>query len=90
MAGIGAFVALGWDRIAEPVNYHLLYASIWAVGGIGISLYTMGMLPSRSAKVNFVRESQVAFMSAMALYFSLAAGVRLVFAIWGMLLPGNV
>lgn len=85
IAGIAAFVALGKVTLDPSQKYHLLMAAIWSVSALGLSLYTMSMLPTRTFKYNFTNSSLIAKFSAMALFFALAGGVRLVLAIYSFL-----
>lgn len=81
IAGIAAFVALGNDHFTIPQSYHLFWATLWSVAALGVSLYTMSMLPTRTFRQNFTNSSEIAKFSAMALYFALAGGVRLMLAV---------
>lgn len=90
VAGLGAFVALGWDKIGEPENFHLFYSAMWAVVAISISLYTMSTLPSRTLKENFVHSPGVALLCALTLFFSLSAGARFLFAVGTILIFGTI
>lgn len=81
MAGIVAFVALGSAKLIPPGSFHIFWAAVWAVTALGFALYTLSILPSRAPTENVVRSSGVATLSAMALFFSMAAGVRFVLAV---------
>jgi hypothetical protein len=85
LAGIGAFIALGKTEIQDPANYHLLFATCWAVIAMAAALYTHGTLPHRTPDSNFVNVKSVAILCSAALFFSLAAGVRFVFAVAAIL-----
>ncbi|BAV51274.1 Putative uncharacterized protein [Mesorhizobium loti] len=85
LAGIGAFVALAKTPIAETAKYHVFYAAFWAVLALAASIYTMGILPAHAPKTNFVRLRGIAFLSSMSLFFCLAAGVRFLLAVQGIL-----
>jgi hypothetical protein len=89
IAGIAAFVALGKTGIVYPQNFHLFYASVWAVFALVLAQYAMGTLPTRTRKQNFVSSSGVALLCAMALFFSLFAGIRLLFGIAWFLFSAN-
>jgi hypothetical protein len=85
LAGIGAFIALGKTQIVDPANFHLLYATVWAVVALGTALLTHGMLPVRTPDTNFVKDKSVAVLSSASLFFALAAGVRFVLAVRSIL-----
>jgi hypothetical protein len=87
LTGIGAFVALKSDVLQLPLSQHLFYAVTWAVVALGIAIYTMGVLPPRTPRRNFVRDRTVAFCCSLALFFCLASAVRFLVAVWGIL-PG--
>lgn len=90
IAGIGIFVGLGDGDIGPPASHHLAYAALWAVLALAVALYTMGVLPTKVPSQNVVRSSSVAIACALALFFSVAAGVRFVFGFGSILLssPG--
>ncbi|MER8793981.1 hypothetical protein NKH75_07200 [Mesorhizobium sp. M0984] len=85
LAGIGAFVALATAPIAESAKYHVFYAACWAVAALVVAIYTMGILPAHALKTNFVRLRGIAFLCSMSLFCCLAAGVRFLLAVWGIL-----
>jgi hypothetical protein len=85
IAGIAAFAALGQDAQSFPQKYHLFYAATWAVLGLSIALYTTGTLPTRAPNQNFVTSKGIAYLCSASLFFSLLAGVRLLFGIASML-----
>jgi hypothetical protein len=85
LAGIGAVVALGKNEIHYPENYHLVFATIWAVIAMTIALITHGLIPPRVPTKNVVKDRTVSIACATTLYFSLAAAARFVFAIWSLL-----
>lgn len=87
LAGIGAFVALETEEITSPQNYHLAFAATWAVLSMGLALFTMSALPTNTPKTNFVRLRGIAILCSVALYFTLAAGARFLWAVWSILLP---
>jgi hypothetical protein len=88
IVGIGAFAVLVKEH-SGPQSYHTLYAAIWAVVALGTALYTMSTLPTRAPTQNFVRAKWVAILTAMALFFSLAAGVRFLFAVSSILFASD-
>jgi hypothetical protein len=79
LAGLGAFVALG-DAIKYPTSRHLEWSSLNAGMALFLALYTMGTLPTRTPRENLVLSAPVALLSAMAVFFAFAAGVRFIFA----------
>jgi hypothetical protein len=85
LAGIGAFIAIKSGNILYPQNYHLFYTVAWAVLALGISVYTMGVLPTRTPNENFVRSPSVSILCSMALFFCLAAAARFLVAVWAIL-----
>ncbi|ESY22387.1 MULTISPECIES: hypothetical protein [unclassified Mesorhizobium] len=87
LAGLGAFVALSKSPIEDAAKYHLFYATLWAVWALGISVFTLGVLPASTPKTNFVQLKGVAFLSSMSLFFCLAASVRFLLAVWVILFP---
>lgn len=87
LAGIGAFVALAKTPIEESAKYHVLYAAFWAVAALVVAIYSMGILPAHAPKTNFVRLRGIAFLCSMSLFFCLAAGVRFLLAVHGILFP---
>ncbi|WP_119392714.1 hypothetical protein [Taklimakanibacter lacteus] len=85
IAGIAAFVAIEEQEIGKPESYHLVYATAWAVSALAVALYTNGILPSYTPKRNFVQVKGIAVLCSVALFLSLAAGVRFLFAVWSIL-----
>jgi hypothetical protein len=85
--GVGAFAVLVKD-VNGPQAYDAFYAAAWAVIALGIALYTMSTLPTRASSENFVKAKWVAILSAMSLFFSLAAGVRFLLAVYAILFSG--
>lgn len=82
--GIGAFAVLVKD-VNGAQAYDAFYAAMWAVIALGLSLYTMSTLPTRAPSENFVKAKGIAILAAMSLFFSLAAGVRFLFAVQAIL-----
>ena len=82
--GVGAFAVLVKD-VNGAQAYDAFYAAMWAVIALGIALYTLIPLPTRASSENFVKAKGIAILSAMSLFFSLAAGVRFLFAVQAIL-----
>ncbi|TIT76585.1 MAG: hypothetical protein E5W57_18470 [Mesorhizobium sp.] len=85
LAGIAAFVALAGAAIGEFEKFYILYAAIWAVFAMAISLFTMSTLPHRTTTQNFVKSHGVAILCSAALYFCLASSARFLFAVGSIL-----
>ena len=88
IVGIGAFAVLV-KQANSTQSYHATYAAMWAVTALGIALYTMSTLPTRAPSENLIRAKGIAVFCAMSLFFSLAAGVRFLLAVYGILFPGG-
>jgi hypothetical protein len=83
MVGVGAFVAINTNELSsvDSGRVSFLYAAIAAVIALGVALYTMAILPTRTRRDNLVKSSSVALLTAMALFFVLDAGTRFVIAV---------
>ena len=86
--GVGAFAVLVKDVNRAQADAHISYAVTWAVVALGIALYTMSTLATRTSSENFVKAKWVAIFSAMSLFFCLAAGVRFLFAVYAIQFSG--
>ena len=85
LAGIAAFVALAGTTIGDLDKFYILYAAIWAVFAMAISLFTMATLPHLTPTQNFVKSHRVAVLCSAALYFCLASSARFLFAVGSIL-----
>ncbi|TIT82968.1 MAG: hypothetical protein E5V33_07750 [Mesorhizobium sp.] len=85
LAGIAAFVALAGATIGELDKFHILYAAVWAVFAMALSLFTMSTLPHRTPTQNFVKSHGVAVLCSAALYFCLASSARFLVAVGSIL-----
>lgn len=60
MAGLGAAVALTSPDVKPDVSLHLYYAAMWSMLTLGIAVYTVSILPTRTISTNFVCSRWVA------------------------------
>ncbi|MCZ8546311.1 hypothetical protein OOJ09_19150 [Mesorhizobium qingshengii] len=75
VAGVGAFVAIN-KGVLPPASRHFELAAIFSIVGMGLAMYTLGTLPSRTPSENFVRSKPVAILCSTALFFALVGGIR--------------
>jgi len=76
LAGVGAALTIGYDKLPRPAMIHLGYAEFWSILSIGAGIYILGYMcsPTVIEKINVSKKKWVQLTllaQFMLIYFAL-------------------